>query len=125
MSGRQVALIPADELSERWFSLKQQVLGKLQAAARRSKLTQDDIATRIGKSPAVISRCLRGKENMTLRTMHDIARGMNSRLRIELDDLGQLAPRNRPRRDEPPKTILINPESQTRSEGNNYMVIKQ
>jgi transcriptional regulator with XRE-family HTH domain len=126
MSDTQIALIPTDELSELWFSLKQQVLSKLQAAARRSKLTQEDIAARIRKSPAVISRCLRGKENMTLRTMHEIARGMNCRLRIELDDLNNIPPTNRPRRDEPLKGVLVDPEPRTQAEGNSYyMLIEQ
>ena len=75
MSGAQITRIPTAILAEQWFSLKQRLLGTLQAAFRNCGLTQDDIAKRIGKNPAVISRCLRGKENMTVRTMHEIARG--------------------------------------------------
>jgi transcriptional regulator with XRE-family HTH domain len=95
-----ISPIPKDALTEQWYGLLHRVLGKLQAAFRKSGLTQEAIGRRIGKSPTVISRCLRGKENMTLRTMHEIARGMNCRLRIELDSLDEVQPANRPRRGE-------------------------
>ena len=87
--------IPEQDLAELWFGFKQQVLDKLQAAFRASKLKQEDIALRLGKDPATISRCLRGQRDMNLRTMHDLARGMNCRLQIEVTPLDQLSPVNR------------------------------
>jgi transcriptional regulator with XRE-family HTH domain len=87
--------IPEDELAELWFGFKHQVLEKLQTMFRVLNLRQDDVARRIGKDPATISRCLRGRRDMDLRTMHDLARGMGCRLRVELDSLDEVTPRNR------------------------------
>lgn len=87
--------IPADLLAEFWYGFKHSTLAKLQEAFRHSQLSQDEVAARLGKDPAIISRCLRGRTNMTMRTMHDLARAMNCRLRIELDRLDELTPANR------------------------------
>jgi transcriptional regulator with XRE-family HTH domain len=87
--------IPQEDLAELWFSFKQQLLDKLQSAFRSSKLKQEDVARCLGKDPATISRCLRGQRDMSLRTMHDLARGMNCRLRIEVDQLEDISPANR------------------------------
>ena len=81
-------------LAEQWFSLLQGVLSALQSAFRASGYTKEMIAKRVGKDPATINRCLRGRRNMTLRTMHELARAMNCRLRIELDPLDSLTPTN-------------------------------
>jgi len=91
-----VKRIPDQELAELWFSFKQNALDKLQTAFRRGNLSQEDIAVRLGRDPATISRCLRGRTDMNLRTMHDLARGMGCRLRIELDHLDGILPVNRP-----------------------------
>jgi transcriptional regulator with XRE-family HTH domain len=95
MSRTVAGCISKDDLAELWFGFKHQVLDKLQAAFRASKLKQEDIASRLGKDPATVSRCLRGQRDMSLRTMHDLARGMNCRLQIEVTPLDQLIPVNR------------------------------
>jgi hypothetical protein len=79
-----------DSLAEQWFFLLQSVLSALQTAFRASGYTKEAVARRLGKDPAFINRCLRGAQNMTLRTMHELARAMNCRLRIELEPLDQL-----------------------------------
>jgi transcriptional regulator with XRE-family HTH domain len=97
LSSAVASRISQEDLAELWFGFKHQVLEKLQTAFRASGLKQDDIAMRLGKDPATISRCLRGQRDMNLRTMHDLARGMNFRLRIEVEPLDDLVPRNRQR----------------------------
>lgn len=86
--------IPPEILAEQWFSFTHRLLGGLQAAFRRSGLSQKDIAKRLDKSPAVISRCLSGQQNMTIRTMHDLARAMDHRLEVHLQPLSELRPTN-------------------------------
>lgn len=89
--------ISDDDLADSWFKLKHRAFEALTIAFRGSKLNQADVADRIGKDPAYVSRCLKGQQNLTLRTMSDLARGMNCRLRIELDSLDHIQPKsNRP-----------------------------
>lgn len=90
-----ITVIPKEVLAEQWYSILQTTLGTLQAAFRKCGLTKEAIAHRIGKDPAVVNRCLRGRQNMTLRTMHELARAMGFRLRIELDRLDDLPIANR------------------------------
>ena len=88
-------MIPREVLGEQWFSFRHKVLEGLQSAFRVCGLTKDQIAKRLGKDAATINRCLRGQQNMTLRTMHDLARAMGFRLRVEFDELSALPPSNR------------------------------
>ena len=94
--------IPEDELAEHWFGFKQDLLGELQRKYREQHITQRYIAERIGKEESVVSRCLRGQQNMTVRTMHDLARGMNCSLRLSIERLDDLPRANRPRTDNSP-----------------------
>lgn len=84
---KKVKRISEDILAETWYAFMHGLLGEVQDAYRRSNMTQDDIAARIGRDPAFVSRCLRGKQNMTVRTMNNIARSMDCRLSVSLDDL--------------------------------------
>lgn len=92
--------IPETELAEHWYSFLHSVMAKLQTAYRAEKVTtglsQEDIAAKLGKSPASISRWLSGQHNMTMRTMHDLARGMGCRLVLTLEPLRNVRPANRP-----------------------------
>jgi len=87
-------------LAQQWFSFLHGALGELQSAFRRINktkgLTQKDIGAKLGMDPARVSKCLRGRTNMTLRTMHNLARAMDCRLVISLQELGSLRPTNRP-----------------------------
>ena len=101
MTDRKLAKrIPEEQLAEHWFAFMHRLMGKLQQAflaeSRATGLTQQDIADRLGKSPSFISRRLRGQQNMTIRTMHDMARAMGCRLDVDLRPLRSLQPANRP-----------------------------
>jgi hypothetical protein len=94
MAGVPMQPLSKDTLAEQWFFLLQSVLSALQDAFRASGYTKEAVAKRIGKDPAFISRCFRGAQNMTLRTMHELARALDCRLRITLEPLNQLTPTN-------------------------------
>ena len=82
-------------LAEQWYSFIHKLISQLQHAFRASKLTQKSIADRLGKRPEVVSRCLAGQKNMTIRTMHDLARAMDCRLEIVVRPLSEVTPTNR------------------------------
>jgi hypothetical protein len=89
--------IAEDQLAERWFAFLHGLIRLLQGAFRqvgRNGITQKLIARRLGKSPAFISRCLSGQQNMTIRTMHDLAFAMGYRLEISLQPLASLPAAN-------------------------------
>lgn len=88
--------IPAEVLAEQYFGFMQDLISKIQHRFRFVGLTQKNIAARLKRQPAVISRWLSGQENMTVRTMHDLARAMDCRLEINLVPLDQVRPSNRP-----------------------------
>jgi transcriptional regulator with XRE-family HTH domain len=96
ISADQVQQIPKADLEEMWFAFQHRLLGELQSAARslRAKgITQDHIAARIGAEPSQVSRWLRGR-NMTTKTMHNLARGMECRLDVALRPLASIQPAN-------------------------------
>ena len=76
------AKIPEDTLAEQWFGFRRELLGEMHEMYRTRKKTHDlsqkGLAERLGKKPSFISRCLSGQQNMTIRTIHDIARAMGS-----------------------------------------------
>ena len=97
MAAKNIKEIPKEDLAELWFSFNHNVLEQLQSRARELKkdgITQEIIAARLGVGPAVVSRRLKGRQNMSMRTMHDLARAMGCRLRVAVDDLSALTPSN-------------------------------
>jgi len=92
------ARIPEETLAEQWFGFVHTLLGEMQEMFRRRKKTQNfsqkDLAERLGKKASFISRCLSGQQNMTIRTIHDIARAMECRLEVKFVPLESLAPAN-------------------------------
>jgi predicted XRE-type DNA-binding protein len=89
-----IQALPEAELAERWYSFKQGLLGQIQSVVRRQKLSQDYIAARLGVDPAYVSRLIRGRQNMTIRTMHNLARAMNCRVRMILEPIDAIPPSN-------------------------------
>src|SRR5215470_11319242 len=89
--------ISEDLLAERWFEFMHSLIRGLRAAfrtANKAGITQKDIAAKLGKGPAFISRCLSGQQNMTVRTMHALALAMEHRLEIRLVPLAMLPQAN-------------------------------
>ena len=83
--------IPEEKLAEYWYEIRHQLFEELREVFRKSGLRQDTIASRLGRDKALVSRWLTGQENLTLRTMSNIARSMNCRLNVGVQPLSQLA----------------------------------
>lgn len=95
------AAISEQELSERWHTFRLKFFRKLEDAVRQAKndgIDQKSIAERIGMSEAQLSRVLSGRQNVTLRTMHNIARAIDHRPEIDFISLASLVPTNVPQR---------------------------
>jgi transcriptional regulator with XRE-family HTH domain len=94
-----------EELDERWYGFFDGLVGKLQHRFyqfnEETGLSQKDIAERLGRKDATyISRCLAGQKNMTLKTIFELARAMDSRLDVEVTPLDHLPKaNNQPQRD--------------------------
>jgi plasmid maintenance system antidote protein VapI len=96
--------IPPEVLAEQWYSFMHQLIGAMQVSFRQAGdvINQKVMAERLGKKPSFISRCLSGQQNMTIRTIHDLARSMDCRLEIRLRSLSSLQPaNNQPSQPEP------------------------
>jgi hypothetical protein len=94
----KIARIPPSILEEQWYSLLHKLIEKMQIAYRNAQnddvpLNQKMIAARLGRKPSFVSRCLSGQQNMTIRTIHDLARGMDCRLEVSFQPL-KLLPRS-------------------------------
>ena len=88
--------ISEEQLAEYWYAFMHSLLNEVTAVYRkREALSQKDIAVRLGRDPASISRWMSGRQNMTVRTINNIARAMDCRLRVSLDDLETVQPANR------------------------------
>lgn len=84
--------IPDEQLADYWFDLRHAVFEQLTARFRESGLRQKDIAERLGqKSEARVSKWLNGRENLTLRTMSDIARAIGCRLEVRVRPLKDIS----------------------------------
>ena len=87
--------IREEVLAEYWFAVRHKAFEEMLRAYRDAHdtqgLTQDHIAARLGRDKGFISRCLRGKENITLRTMSNIARAMDCRLDVAVSELSAAA----------------------------------
>ena len=92
--------IEEDVLAEQWFSFMHSMIQGMQAAYRASQengeITQKKMAERLGKNPSFVSRCLSGQQNMTARTIHDLARAMDCRLEVKFRPLKSIPPSNNP-----------------------------
>jgi transcriptional regulator with XRE-family HTH domain len=100
MSITVAARIPDEVLAEQWFSFVHGMIGAMQAVFRTAQknrdLNQRKIAERLGRKPSFISRCLSGQQNMTIRTIHDLARAMDCRLEVSFVPLDSLPMANNP-----------------------------
>lgn len=114
-------ILDRDRLDEQWAAFMQSLVGKLQARLydlnEKEGLKQKDIAERLGRNdPTYISRCLAGQKNMTLRTIHDLARAMDSRLEISFKPYEAMTPtNNRPERVAVPLEITAQPANRRRT----------
>ncbi|MBA3510675.1 hypothetical protein [Sphingomonas sp.] len=79
------------DLDEHWFSLRLKTWRAVRKAVSTLNVEQKLIADRIDMDPGQFNRVLSGKKsNVTLRTLHNIARAANYRLQIALVPLADL-----------------------------------
>lgn len=72
---------------EFWFeSSKQDFMISVHSVMLKSKISKSDLSSKIGCSPAYISKVLRGDVNFTIETMVKISRALDTKLCIHLSD---------------------------------------
>lgn len=88
---KRVTALNDEILAEQWYDFMHDLLSEIRKAygeANRERgVNQQYIADRLGVDAALVSRWLNGRQNMTVRTLHNVARAMDCRLHVELDDL--------------------------------------
>jgi hypothetical protein len=85
--------IAPEVLAEQWYSFMHGLIGQMQTAYRDAQsrgINQKIMAEKIGAKPAFVSRCLSGQQNMTTRTIHNLARAMDCRLEVSFRPLNTL-----------------------------------
>jgi transcriptional regulator with XRE-family HTH domain len=76
-----------DELDDQWYHLVLSTFKKMKRRVATLKTEGEDqkgIAHRIGMSDQQFSRLLRGQQNVTLRTLHRLARASKARLEVNV-----------------------------------------
>jgi len=91
IDGGKLSPISAADLAEQWFSLRNRTWRAVAGAVAASSIDQKKLAERIGMDPGQFNKIITGKKsNLTLRTLHNIARAINHRLQISLVPLSSL-----------------------------------
>lgn len=87
MSSFQTAVTPSRRAGNRFISAVRRALQKALAeeAAKRG-LTQAEVARKLGVNRSVVNRELRGVENLTLRSVAELAFGMGRRAELVLTE---------------------------------------
>lgn len=63
----------------------------LEKAMKTAGVTQADIARKIGKTPQAISRALSGGQNLSVRTMLQIALALNQTIKVRVEPMEDVA----------------------------------
>lgn len=91
MTDPKLAPISAQALDEHWFSLRIKTWKAVTKAVQAIAVDQKQLAARIGMDAGQFNKIITGrKSNVTLRTLHNIARAANHRLQISLVPLAEL-----------------------------------
>ena len=64
-------------------------------AMKRQGITRSELAARLGKTPAYVTKLLSGRNNFTLKTMTQVAQALHLSLKVRL---APLQPATHPRR---------------------------
>ncbi|WP_380873614.1 hypothetical protein ACFB49_42670 [Sphingomonas sp. DBB INV C78] len=91
--------IPEHVLADQWHAFRLKVWRRLIDAveeAKASGLDQREIAERLGMDEGQLSRVLSGRNNVTLRNMHNIARAIDFRPEVVFTRLADLRRSNAP-----------------------------
>lgn len=90
----EVRPISKRELLNYRAELKNQIFRQIRVVFHRlctqSNVTQKDLAKRLGVDEALISRRLRGQNDMRIETFSDLARGLECRIDVRLTPLSDV-----------------------------------
>ena len=67
----KVASVPSDVMTE--VQLSAQIIARIDTILKEKKMTQRDLARKMGKSDAVVSRWTTGFPNLTLRSIAELS----------------------------------------------------
>lgn len=71
------------ELLEEYYTSLHRAYNAMWQAFKRSRLSQDEIAEKLGVDKALISKRLRGRDNLTLKTLSFMATAVGCRLTVD------------------------------------------
>lgn len=74
----KVAAVPPEVLSE--VQLSAEIIARIDAILREKNMTQRDLARKLGKSEAVVSRWITGFPNLTLRSIAELSTALGEPL---------------------------------------------
>lgn len=74
----KVAVVPPEVISE--VQLSAEIIARIDAILREKKMTQRDLARKLGKSEAVVSRWTTGFPNLTLRSIAELSTALGEPL---------------------------------------------
>lgn len=93
MTGKQdVHPIARGDRLEEYYTVLQQSFNAMRLAFNEKCLSQDQIAARLGVDKGLISKRLKGQENLTLKTLSFMATAMDCRLQINFIPYDEIAP---------------------------------
>ena len=75
---KKVAALPAAVLSE--VQLSAEIIARIDSLLKKKNMTQRDLARKMGRSEAVISRWTTGFPNLTLRSIAEISNALGEPL---------------------------------------------
>lgn len=68
---KKVEAVPKEILSE--VQLSAEIIARIESLLKEKNMTQRDLATKLGKSDAVVSRWTTGFPNLTLRSIAELS----------------------------------------------------
>ena len=82
--GSKITAIPKRELLAYRAALKLQIFRQIRKAFHALKVSQKDLAAKLGVDEGLLSRRLRGENDMRLETFSDLARGLERKINVVL-----------------------------------------
>jgi transcriptional regulator with XRE-family HTH domain len=87
---RKINVIPKRELLAYRAALKLQIYRQIRKAFNNLKVSQKDLAARLGVDEGLLSRRLRGENDMRLETFSDLARGLDHKIEVRLVEIAEI-----------------------------------
>jgi transcriptional regulator with XRE-family HTH domain len=121
--GSAIKRLPETDLLDDFYDSMHRAYSHLRVAFKRRAetqgLSQDDLATKLGSNKAIISKRLRGRENLTLKSLSYMASALDCRLNVTFEPYEEIRLQNEYFTNEVPNggaavpnigTVLTNPQ---------------